>query len=393
MLSKEIEYLIEILSDFIHGRKSKKNDFVDMSAVLEFAHRQQVEAIIYYQLKDFFMDENLTKAYSLNCYYYTNRMVMLKKIHNAFKEKGVKYLIFKGTEISESYPVPSLRSMGDSDILVGLEDKEKAHNALTELGFEKFGLDNSEWHYRNKGIELELHHRLLFDEKVNLEYHKEFTDTAWDNVTTDDGTKYHLDINFHLIYLILHLRKHFINSGVGFRQFMDIVLVVKNNEINVPWLKENLEKLELLRFTECCFYFCEKWFGVEMPFKAENISEDFFEESTLKILNDGVFGYDNSENRDNTQIYKMLVSKNANIYKFKYICDKVFPPYCVMKEVDRYSFLKKCPVLLPVAWIYRVGICIFRGSAMYDFIVKSAPVNISENDINKRNNLLNEWGL
>lgn len=393
MLTKETEYFIEVLSDFIQEKKSTINSNVNMQAILEMAHKQQVESIFFYQLKDFFTDDKLTKAYSLNCYYYTNRIFMLNKIHTAFKNNGIKYLIFKGTEISQYYPVPSLRSMGDSDILVAIEDKESAHKALIDLGFEKFGLDNSEWHYKNRGIEIELHHRMLFDEKVNLENHKKFTDTAWDYAHTDDGTKYHLDMNFHLIYLILHLRKHFINSGVGFRQFMDLAIVVKNNEIDVEWIKSKLESLELLEFAKKCFYFCEKWFGICVPFKAENISDEFYERSTLKILNDGVFGFANSVNHDNAQIYKMIVSKNPKIYKLKYMCDKVFPPYSVMIESKKYSFIKNAPVLLPVAWIYRFFICIFRVSAVADFKEKSSPVNVSKKDIDKRNKSLSEWGL
>ena len=42
-------------------------------------------------------------------------MALLEQIEKAFTEVQIPYYIVKGSEIARLYPVPALRSMGDTD--------------------------------------------------------------------------------------------------------------------------------------------------------------------------------------------------------------------------------------------------------------------------------------
>jgi hypothetical protein len=56
----------------------------------------------------------------------------------ALTSSGVRPLLFKGAALAYShYADPTLRQRADTDILVGAEEREPAHEALTELGWRK----------------------------------------------------------------------------------------------------------------------------------------------------------------------------------------------------------------------------------------------------------------
>ncbi|NCU27417.1 hypothetical protein EOM86_11990, partial [Candidatus Nomurabacteria bacterium] len=53
-----------------------------------------------------------------------------------------------------------------------------------------------------------------------------------------------LDDSFHFVFAIYHLCKHFMNSGVGFRQFVDVAVLIKNDDrINWMWTENKLKEI------------------------------------------------------------------------------------------------------------------------------------------------------
>lgn len=126
--------------------------------------------------------------------------------------------------------------------------------------------------------------------------HKAFFNDCWKYV--EDGA---VDPSFHFLFLLLHLRKHFINMGVGFRQFMDVA-VLEREELNWPWIEKKLRELELWAFAEKVFALNEVWFGVAPPLGIEPVDQSFIGEATELILRNGVFGFDNKENKHNVAV-------------------------------------------------------------------------------------------
>lgn len=146
------------------------------------------------------------------------------------------YFVIKGPEIAEYYPVPALRTMGDVDIVV--KDRSVAHEVMIKQGFTNITkLSDREWQYYKMNMEFELHDRLVYKELINMDLQEVFFNDFWKYVENNK-----IDLNFHFVFLIYHLKKHFMNSGVGFRQFVDLAVLIKNAELNWDWIEITLKK-------------------------------------------------------------------------------------------------------------------------------------------------------
>ena len=376
------QILLTILADHLNGRNSTLPADYDEAELLSFARQHQCEGIVYHQTHI----ASLQRACALTTFYAVNRRDLLKQIHEVFTERNIPYLLFKGTEIARFYPEPMLRTMGDSDILVRKEDIEKASEALASIGFHGDLSYNNERHFQINGFQFELHHRLLYDNIVNLPHLKAWTDSVWEHIFAEDGVRYSMEPEFNLVYLLLHLRKHLLFQGVGLRQFMDVAVMAQQK---LDWDKVNgyLDELDLNPFAANCFALCSRWFEMSFPINT-GISDEFYKAATEKIFAGGVFGYADKDAKGN--VFNFHLQKEG---KLKVFLKHVFMPYSVMRNLQRFSFIDGRPYLLPAAWIYRVFLAVKeRGtkSAVENMLV---PLAISDEKISERENYLNQWGL
>jgi len=274
VLSPNQRLFLTALSDHLNNRKTSVPEDVDKAVLSSVAKQQECEGIVYYQMR---LPE-LKPSFAVCAAYAVNRKKLLNEILDAFSEAKIPYLIFKGSEIAQYYPVPELRTMGDSDILVHECDKEKAHEVLTSIGFRQSKKTWMEWIYRKNGMDFELHHRLVYDENGVENSELAWTDRVWDNSAVLNGTQYSMSIEYHFAFALLHLKKHFIHSGVGFRQFMDIA-VMWHQQMDCAVVKSYLVEMDLLQFAEKVFSLIECWFGISLPFSTD-LPDDFVEETT-----------------------------------------------------------------------------------------------------------------
>ena len=190
MLTNEELFLLDLMADFINRRQtSALPEHMEWDLLSDLAKAQEIKALVYSQLASLLTDDphlqdvndHFMNSYSQSFRYYQNRIHLLQKIDSAFSSANIPYLIFKGTEISQFYPLPMARSMGDSDLLVHECDKEKAHQLLIGLGMTNTSLGPNEWIYEINGMEFELHSRLMNDDEVgNFPTHKAFMNRCWE---------------------------------------------------------------------------------------------------------------------------------------------------------------------------------------------------------------------
>ena len=139
-------------------------------------------------------------------------------------DNKIQYFSVKGLAIADYYPMPALRTMGDIDLVV--KDKENVKNLLITIGYsfneEEFNGWFNEWHFFKHGVEFELHDYLMYEQSLIPIEEVRYFNKCWDYVTDNE-----LDWNYHFVLLIAHLRKHLLR-GVGFRQFLDIAILIKN---------------------------------------------------------------------------------------------------------------------------------------------------------------------
>lgn len=389
-MTKEHEFILTVLGDYILKKSTSSVDGMDWADIYEYTHKHQIDAIFYYQCRSFIPSEYLEKyisAYSATVYYYNNRRIILAELENALAE--IPYVIVKGSSMLEYYPVPSLRTMGDTDIVVKSGYKKKAHDIFIKNGFIcKSRPAHEEWTYVKNGMEFELHDTLLEEDAVNT---AEFTDFFADFFEHCHNGR--MDKDYHYIYLICHLRKHLMKTGAGFRQFTDLaVLAEYDKELNWKKIEKELKKLGIYEFAELCYGFINRWFGVASPFGSNIPDDDFYEKATDNIFSGGVFGAEKNGNLKNTVVNEANNSKHPRLFIYMKVLSLYFPGYKQLIASGRYPFVKGRPYLLPLAWIIRAvrGLARGKNSQIHEMLMFSYA---STEKMEERGEHLRKWGL
>lgn len=388
-MTKEQYFFLSTIKDYICGCKTEAKD-VDWQIVYSYSQSHQLTAIIYYQCKNFIPDpisDSFKSAGLSTIYSNINRRKITDDLMSTLKESGISCFLIKGFDIANFYPNWQYRTMGDTDIVV--DDLERAHGVLLGEGFRNISKNKDrEYQYSKQNMEFELHDRLVYEEAINLDSTTEFLNNYKDYVSNG-----RMDDSFHFIFVLNHLRKHFMNSGVGFRQFVDVAVLIKNDDkINWIWIENKLIEIGLLPFARTVFYYIERWFGVKAPIEAGSVSEEVYEASTRYVFENGVFGFDNEENKGFLASNTVRKDKNQKFAMTKTAMQNVFPGYHDLIRSECYSFLKGKPILLPVAWIYRFG-RVIKNKRFSEGRTQISKSFVSKRQIDERDEMLRYWGL
>lgn len=389
-MTKEQHYFLSIVKDYVCGLKTEPDNTVDWQKMFVYSQSHQLTAIVYQQCKGFISAEFIEQFRSVSLstiYSNTNRRKITEDILFILRNNDIDCFLIKGFDIADLYPNWQYRTMGDTDIVV--DDLEKAHSILIDNGFKNLSkIKDREYQYSKQNMEFELHDRLVYEEAINLDSSTEYLNNFTDYIVNGK-----LDDSFHFIFVLNHLRKHFMNSGVGFRQFVDVAVMVENDDrIDWKWTENKLKEIGLLPFAKTVFYYIEQWFGVKTPIEAEHVSEEVFDESTSFVFDNGVFGFDNEANRDFLASNTVRKAKNLKFAMFKSAVQKAFPSYKSMTAPETYSFLRGRPILLPVAWVYRL----FRGVSKKGISEGKKHISksfVSTEYIANREEMFKQWGL
>ena len=383
-MTVEQRFLISVMADHLSSQPSDPPEDLNWQVLCDLSEEHQVSGIVYAQCKNPLFQQ----AYYASIASYLKRKEALALLKKALRDNDIDFFLVKGPVVAEYYPMPALRTMGDVDVVVHPEDRERVRDILFELGFTTDGVMGAfEWHFQYGKLMLELHDRLVYDQVANEDIHKAFFFFFW--MYVKDGA---IDHSFHFLFLLIHLRKHFINMGVGFRQFMDVA-VMEREDLNWPWIEKKLRELELWAFAEKVFALNEVWFGVAPPFGIESVDQSFIEEATELILRNGVFGFDNKENKHNIAVNIVKSEGSSFKTRCRHVLHDVFYPYSEMILMPQYSYLKNKKFLLPLAWGHRAIRAVYLRRA--DKIMKSVlqQAFVSSDIVEQRSKVLEKWGL
>lgn len=390
-MTQEQLYFVRVLSNHLSGQRSEPIIDVNWESIRELSRNHQVEGIVYYQCKDFMPTGVLAKyehVFNTTLFYFKNREKSIEIIKRAFDD-DLPFFTVKGIEIAQYYPVPALRTMGDSDIVIHEKDKEKAGNILNNLGFKyKSEFVGKEQIYSYCGMDYDLHYQLVYDEPITMPEQKLFFNNCWEYVYNGK-----LEISFHFLFLLVHLRKHLMNEGVGIRQFMDVAVMVKNEKnLDWQWIVEKMIDLKLMKFAGICFALIDKWFEIKAPIEPVTLEDGFIERATEKIIANGVFGFEDKNNDSNN--YANIVRQFRGprwMARGAILFERLFPKYEYLRSGKSYKFMNNRPWLLPVAWGYRFYLMLNGKTTSGLEIMKriATPNGL----INTRENELREWGL
>lgn len=386
-------FLISVLSDHIARKDTVASCDLNWNEISRLARIHQVEGIVYSQCKAF-LPKNIIDAYEESylqtIYRYTNRKALMRQVDIALNEFGIKHFIVKGAEVAKYYPYAALRTMSDCDIVIHRNDFQQTINCLKDIGFQGNVITSTEqWGCEIDGFYFEIHDRLVQEGEYASKKQSAFFNNF--DPYVNEGK---LDVSFHFLFLLMHLRKHFLNHGVGMRQFMDLAVISKaETELRWEWIEEKLTELDLLKFAKVCYSLIERWFDVYIPSKKEILSEEFIDQITERIMKNGVFGFDDKENQvANAHTALLKASGPLWLKRIEVLFQNVFLSYEVMRGYPDCGFLNGKPWLLPIAWCKRLVSIITRTNKAKAIAVARNSF-IPDEELDDRRKLLDMMGL
>ena len=274
----------------------------------------------------------------------------MKSLIDLLNENGIDHLLFKGYIVKDLYTAPELRTYGDIDFAIRRESRGKCNALMRKSGYRL--LDDWEpiYSYEKNNEHYEIHTELL-DSNLNNNYdYRAYFRDFWKQTELLEQHSYTLNLEFHLLYLLMHIAKHVYGSGAGIRMYLDIAFYLRAYREQIDWehFQQEVQTLKLDRFVNTVFTAVEKWFEIESPIPLKAVDKEFMDEFLTFTLNGGVFGYEGKA-AELSQVRKN--SKDGTVKRADTLLKRAFPSADTIKS--RYTYLDGKPWLLPVAWVHR----------------------------------------
>ncbi len=246
---------------------------------------------------------------------------LLKRLY----EYGLQGSILKGPGVERLYNVDlnlnddldkkgglgRLRQSGDIDVYVDCGLKKAIEFA------ESLGQKNVEWDYKH------LHLKIWDDTEVEMHYHVEVLLNLWknrklqkwfrehqnaifnanDNLDLNSNTDRTNDMNgfvtptveFNVFYILLHIYRHFLYKGVGFRQIIDYYFVLKNlNEnlnVNESYAYKAIDEFGMTRFAKGLMWVIHEALGMSREWMLWEPDEKEGRYILKQVMRGGNFGH------------------------------------------------------------------------------------------------------
>ena len=331
----------------MNERLDLPNNF-DFEEVYSLAQKHSIEALIYDGAVRCGIEKNgqtmskLLGKYCRMMLINEGQLQQIERIFHAFDEHGIHYMPLKGCTLKALYPKPELRTMGDADILIRLDQYVQIQSLMASLDFSAVKESDHELVWKNNKLYVELHKRLI--PSYNKDFYAYFGD-GWQLATQCEGTHYSMSAEDEFIYLFTHFAKHFRDGGIGCRHVLDLWIYLRANaDMDEARIRAVMKELQLLEFYENIRRMIRVWFENQPADEKSVYMTDFIFES-------GSWG--NHENRAasvnirNTKHIDRRVSK-----RFYYIWTRFFPTVETIQY--EYPILQKTRSILPVVWIARL---------------------------------------
>lgn len=192
------------------------------------------------------------------------------------REAGIYALLLKGQGVGQCYERPLWRSSGDIDLLLDLENYEKAKAFLVPIAS---SVDNEYTYLKHLGMTIgewviELHGAFL--SRLSMRIDKEMEDIQdkvirggevriWKNENTDVFLP---SADNDVLFLFTHILRHFFFEGIGLRQICDWCRLLWTfcAEIDVALIEKRLKKMGLVTEWKAFAAYAVDWLG--MPVEA-----------------------------------------------------------------------------------------------------------------------------
>lgn len=238
-MTNEFKALMQLVGAAAQGKAvSGLPDDLDWQKIERLADEQAVQTLLGYALKlspGLACPEELRKrlvgqmrqlAFSNNAW-----KVSILRLIQQMNDAGIPALLIKGYAVADCYAAPDCRMSGDTDLLIEPKNEKracafmKANDFAVERRWTNGHHDVCQ-HPQMGCVEL---HVMLYDEIVEDVWFgrmdgREFVCEPPIEAETPDGCYRTLGYTDHMIFLMLHLIKHFIMTGMSLRMMLDVAL-------------------------------------------------------------------------------------------------------------------------------------------------------------------------
>jgi hypothetical protein len=378
-MQNDSQVLIDLLACFIHNQKPDMShyDTIDWEALYEEAKEHQVHTLLYPIISDLCSDykpaDSIISLWQMETLKaatgQVQHMEKIKELLSEFHQKAIPVVILKGLILRDYYPQPELRTMSDSDILIRKIDLKRVKSILLEHGYKEG--DTSYKHQiflHEYYLNIEVHSTLFDHNKSSAA--AQLSDTFMKNA--DKAFFYGSQVlilppDEQILHLLMHTADHLLNTGFGLRQLCDLILFIEANSDRIYWeyIKGMTNELGLNRYASSIFIICNKLFDFPIPdvFKEDSVQEPYIELLIEDILLGGVYGKRTPDRENTSRIYKYADEQSTQtcLSNILTILTFLFPP--AKKMGYKYTYARKYPILLPLAWIHRAIYNINRGTS------------------------------
>ena len=340
--------IISLVRAAICGKTSEIPDDFSLKNIDVFAKKHQISSILLCGLHTAGFDLShpaVSKLYTRS----VSEIVVSEKqlsdiadVRSLFLDNDISFISLKGAILKSLYPKPEMRTMGDIDLLIKIDEYKKIRSILNENGYVELDESDHEIAWKTpRGCYLELHKALM--PSYHNEYYSYFSD-GWNfSQKSDISSECIFSDETYFLYIFTHFAKHYRSGGIGIKHLTDLWLYKKHHrEIDFKFIENELEKLNLLEFYKNICRVEDVWFNGSK-------NDDITDVITSTIMNSGAYG--THEARVNAENLRISKSENKEVSKFKIFMRKAFPPRSVLEV--KYKFLVKCGMLLPIAWVIR----------------------------------------
>ena len=392
-MDKSTQYFFVLLRSFLKETTPPKAREVEWEKIYKLARIHFVSGAVCVAIqklnKENKPEEAILKKFNAAfveaCIRHEKQKKMYGEITEKLAEKKIKHIFFKGAIVKEYYPVKEMRILGDIDLLLHKQNQKAVKEALVEIGYKNISSSKSRncWVYEKNGLSIDVHDTLMYREINKKADYIYYFEKAWENAAPiNKGYNYELNIEFHLLYILTHMAKHFYGYGCGVRMFLDIAVIIDKfkEEIDFTYVWSELKKIKLDIFSKNIFSLCKRYFDVDIS-KAEKdeifeMDDETFELISKYIVEGGTFGF-NTRNIASSRIRKEYEkTSNRKLARIKALFGTIFLEYKSMKE--QFPVLENFPFLLPCFWVVRGVLCITTRRQKTVHILKGFTEDPSE---------------
>ena len=297
-------------------------------------------------------------------YQISNWYIMLEhqnELVQILRDSGYKFVIMKGFANAFLYPKPELRTIGDVDFLVRIDEFDEIYQLLQGKGYQPSGDGDGGKHHMNlkkDGVLFEMHKRPAGTMR------KFSGNNQWIIEYFEDGLNFTESVELYGysfpvfdpvrngLMLLLHTAGH-MQEGIGVRHLLDWGMYADRYLSDDLWNDEfhqMASKLQVDELAKIMTYICQKELGLCACRDWCKDADGYTAYALLEyMVAQGNFGRKAGETDAGAKFFTESLDSEGFFRR--------------LDRSSRYSFpiVNKYPLLRPVGWIYQFGRYLRRG--------------------------------